>query len=60
MKAFAQILNETEQLLKMSADLDALYFDGIVAKDPKKISVPATEQKGEQKLPVAKPNGVTR
>ncbi len=62
MTSFAYILKEAERVAKMSADFSNEFIGQVVAKEqPTTIGAPSTQPaQGEQKIPVAKPNGVTR
>ena len=62
MTSFEEIVKESNKLLKMQADLETLFFSKEEGKQSQPcVAAPATEtQQGEQKAPIAKPNGVTR
>jgi hypothetical protein len=55
MTTFAQLLNDSMQLLEMSAELNAEF----TAQKHLPVVIPDTA-KGEEKIPVVKPNGITR
>ncbi len=62
MTTFSHILRETDKLTKMIADFNSSALMQTEAQEyVATVAVPATEStQGEQKMPVAKPYGVTR
>jgi len=62
MISFAEILKETNQVMQMHTEFSATLLTNTQPKQNAPcISIPAVETtQGEQKAPVAKPNGVTR
>lgn len=62
MTTFANIFNEADQILQMNSDFISKYLiTAEVKKNSPAIAIPAAEPKqGEQKIPVVKPNGITR
>ncbi|HLP51032.1 MAG TPA: hypothetical protein VK154_09135 [Chitinophagales bacterium] len=62
MSTFAEILNEATQVLQMAETFNTRYLEPArIQQNAPCVVIPAPQTtQGEQKMPVAKPNGITR